>query len=165
LELRPATPEDAEAILATFFAGLDGYREFAPPGWAPPPGAAGLDHVRERLAAADYWCVCAVAGEAAGHAAFQPSLASKWPDPAPELAHLAQLFVRRPWWGSGLAAQLHTLAVEEAAARGFREMRLYAAAGHARARRFYEREGWAPFAEPFDDPRMGLALVEYRRAL
>ena len=34
----------------------------------------------------------------------------------PGLAHLWMLFVRPPWWGSGLAAQLNGLAVEEAAA-------------------------------------------------
>ena len=44
-------------------------------------------------------------------------------------------------------------------------MRLYCAAAQARARRFYEREGWAARGEPFDEPQMGLALVEYRIGL
>jgi hypothetical protein len=33
----------------------------------------------------------------------------------------------------------------------------------ARARRFYEREGWRPAGDPHDDPVPGLSMVEYRR--
>ena len=36
------------------------------------------------------------------------------------------------------------------------------AAGQTRARRFYEREGWRPVSEPFDDPTPGLTMIEYR---
>jgi hypothetical protein len=36
--------------------------------------------------------------------------------------------------------------------------------GQARARRFYEREGWQAAGELFDNP-LGLLLVEYRRGL
>ena len=163
MEIRPATPADAAAIVETFAGGLETYRAFAPAGWAPPAGAADVERLRARLAEPDYWC--AIAEGAAGHVAFQPSLASQWPDPEPELAHFAQLFVRPPWWGTGLATRLHALAIGEASHRGFRSIRLYSAVGQARGRRFYEREGWAVHGEPFDDPRMGLALVEYRRAV
>jgi hypothetical protein len=45
---------------------------------------------------------------------------------------------------------------------GFSELRLFVAEGQARARRFYEREGWRPAGEPFDDPIPGLRMVEYR---
>jgi predicted GNAT family N-acyltransferase len=51
-----------------------------------------------------------------------------------------------------------------AAARGFSEMRLFVVTGQARARRFYEREGFAAVGEPFD-PGMGLPTLIYRRAL
>ena len=37
------------------------------------------------------------------------------------------------------------------------------AAGQARARAFYEREGWRPAGDPFGDPVPGLLMVEYRR--
>jgi GNAT superfamily N-acetyltransferase len=75
------------------------------------------------------------------------------------------LFVAQDHWGSGLAVTLHAASVEEARRRGFAEMRLFTPADHGRARRFYEREGWAQRAEPFDEPRLGMALVEYRYAL
>jgi hypothetical protein len=60
---------------------------------------------------------------------------------------------------------LHARALDEAAHRGFTAMRLFTPAGQARARRFYEREGWKVAGEPFDDSEFGLALVEYRREL
>jgi hypothetical protein len=31
--------------------------------------------------------------------------------------------------------------------------------------RFYEREGWAQEGEPHEEPELGMAIVEYRRAL
>ena len=80
------------------------------------------------------------------------------------MGHFWQLFVREPWWGTGLATALHAEAVREAGARGFASMRLFTPAAHARARRFYEREGWTP-AAPFDDLDFGMPLVEYRRAI
>ena len=42
-------------------------------------------------------------------------------------------------------------------------MRLFTPAGHARARRFYEREGWEPRGEPTLEEPLGLELIEYRR--
>jgi GNAT superfamily N-acetyltransferase len=81
------------------------------------------------------------------------------------LAHLRNLFISRDHWGSGLARELHDAAVAEARRRGFREIRLFAAAGQARARRFYEREGWVQAGEPAYDPRPDLVMVEYRLAL
>ena len=53
----------------------------------------------------------------------------------------------------------------EARARGFAAMRLFTPAPQARARRFYEREGWALARPPAFDERMGLEIAEYRRAL
>jgi GNAT superfamily N-acetyltransferase len=75
------------------------------------------------------------------------------------------LFVRPPWWGSGLAARLHGLAVQEAGLRGYEALRLHTPAGNARARAFYEREGWHAVGRPIPEPLLGLDLVEYRRDL
>jgi GNAT superfamily N-acetyltransferase len=76
------------------------------------------------------------------------------------------LFVREPFWGTGLATRLLARAVEEASAvPRYTAMRLHTPAEHVRARRFYEREGWTADAPPFYEPMLGLTLVTYRRAL
>jgi GNAT superfamily N-acetyltransferase len=164
--LRPAGPDDAPQVASVQFEGFEGYRSFAPPGWEPPDPREELERARERLGDPEVWCLLAEEdGEAAGHVAFMPARIHANPSDEPGLAHFWQLFVREPWWGSGLATTLHAEAVREAAARGFTAMRLFTPAGQARARRFYEREGWTAAAEPSDAPEFGMPLVEYRRAI
>ncbi len=75
------------------------------------------------------------------------------------------LFVREPWWGTGLAHRLHGLAVAEASARGSTAMRLLTPARQSRARAFYERRGWQLAGEPTWEPMLALDLVEYRRGV
>jgi GNAT superfamily N-acetyltransferase len=164
--LRPAGPEDAEQVASVELEGFEGYRSFAPAGWEPPDPQAELDRAREWLADPEVWCLLAEQdGEAAGHVAFMPARIHLNPSDEPGLAHVWQLFVREPWWGSGLATVLHAEAVREAAARGFTAMRLFTPAGQARARRFYEREGWTAVGEPSDPFEFGMPLVEYRLAI
>jgi GNAT superfamily N-acetyltransferase len=166
--LRAATARDAEQVALVLREGFDSYRSFAPAGWEPPAPPDELEQLRERLADPDVWCLVAEAedGTPAGHVALMPASAHAHPPAAePGLAHLWQLFVRPRWWGSGLAAQLHGAVVGEAAARGYCAMRLFTPAPHPRARRFYEREGWALAREPFEAPEFGMPLAEYRRAI
>jgi GNAT superfamily N-acetyltransferase len=167
VELRPARAADAEALAETVALGMEGYRSFAPAGWQPPGVAVELPEVRARLRDPETWCLSAWDGTgAAGHVAFIPARASRRPEGVPAmLAHLWQLFVREPWWGTGLAVTLLARAVEAARERGYEEMRLYTPARHARARRFYEREGWHVAGEPELVPGLGLELVEFRRGL
>ena len=80
-------------------------------------------------------------------------------------AHLWMLFVRPPWWGTGLAVRLHRLALEEAARRGYDSIRLYTPHGAARARAGCARAGWQRAGRAFPEPLLGLDLVEYRRPL
>jgi GNAT superfamily N-acetyltransferase len=160
--IRTAVPGDAEAILTTTAEAFAGYRSFAP-GWSPPePESA--ESLAERLAGpALFWVVAETEeGALAGHAAMLPSPASRVPGP-PELAHLGALFVRPPHWGTGVAVALHDRLLTHATARGFSELRLFTPAGHARARRFYEREGWRAAGPPAQSAELGLLLVEYRR--
>ncbi len=44
-------------------------------------------------------------------------------------------------------------------------MRLHTPSGQARARRFYEREGWQAAGAHAADAVLGLETVEYRRRL
>jgi GNAT superfamily N-acetyltransferase len=166
--LRPAVPADADAIARRMGDSFRDYSAFAPPGWEPPSAEDELGHLRERLGQPDVWCLVAEAdGDQVGHVAILPAAIATRVSDEPGLAHLLGLFVRPSHWGTGLATELHGRALSEAAARGFSSIRLFAAAGQTRARRFYEREGWAAVSEPFEDPDFGfgLALVEYRRPL
>jgi GNAT superfamily N-acetyltransferase len=164
--LRPADRGDASQIATVMSEGFDGYRSFAPPGWEPPDAHAELERLRGFLGNHEVWCLIAEEdGEPAGHVSLMPAELHPHPSDDDRMAHFWQLFVRPRWWGTGLAAELHAEAVREASSRGFTSMRLFTPAAQARARRFYEREGWTAAAEPIDDLDFGMPLVEYRRAI
>jgi GNAT superfamily N-acetyltransferase len=162
--LRAAGPADAEQLTEIMVDGFETYREFAPAGWEPP--SEEIDFLRARLDEPEVWCLVAEDGaRAAGHVAMLPAAAhAHRPSDEPGLGHLWQLFVRPPWWGTGLAAELHERMLAEAHER-YQVMRLYSARDQRRARRFYEREGWTRAGDPFDDPAFGMPIVEYRRAI
>jgi GNAT superfamily N-acetyltransferase len=157
--LRPATPADIPVLVETVRQGFETYRSWAPRGWDPP----GLDlhraGVRGRMSDPGCWCEVAEdpAGEPAGQVGTVPA------NGAPEAAHVWMLFVREPWWGTGLAGRLLERAVDAAAADGRRELRLQTPAEHTRARAFYEREGWTHEGDPLYETMLGLVLVSYRR--
>ncbi len=163
-ELRRAVPADAEELGRTSLLGMETYRSFAPRGWELP--ASEVEQTRERLARPAVWCLVAERdGEMAGYVGFVAAAQHAHVDEDPELAHLWGLFLLPEHWGSGLATRLHEAALEEASERGFRRFRLFVATGQERARRFYEREGWAVAGEPFLEAFLGLDLLEYRRSL
>jgi GNAT superfamily N-acetyltransferase len=164
---RAATPDDAERMVAITVEGFETYRSFAPEGWAPPSASAELERLSGLLGDGHVWYrVAEHDGELVGHVGFLPAdrlSFARIDDPG--LVHFRQLFVVRAHWGAGLARQLHAAAVGEARARGFSAMRLFTPGGQARARRFYEREGWSLARPPAFDERIGLEIAEYRRAL
>ena len=160
---RRATIADAEALARGVLEGVEDYPSFAPPGWTAPPLKAELEHLRESLADENVYCLVAHAGgELVGQITVLPGARAPHPVHSASLAHVSNLFVRRDYWGAELARNLHRAALAAAGARGFTELRLFVAAGQARARRFYEREGWLPAGDPFDDPVPGLTMIEYR---
>jgi GNAT superfamily N-acetyltransferase len=166
-EFHTATLADAAELAATVYEGFLTYKGFAPSGWRPMPIEQQVALMRESLGRADAWCVLARSGaEPAGHVAWLAASASRSrPNPDPTLAHLWQLFVRGPHLGTGLAAELVRRALASARERGYTRMRLYTPSGQARARRFYEREGFSLEREVGLDANLGLAIVEYRRAV
>jgi GNAT superfamily N-acetyltransferase len=167
-DIRIAVPDDAIALASTTRLGFESYLEWAPAGWRPPPRALEIRAIRERLRARATWCAMALDpdGEPAGHVGITSATERERPHVVlADRAHLWMLFVRPRWWGSGLAGRLHRLALEEAARREYPTIRLYTPWGAARARAFYEREGWQQAGRPFAEPLLGLDLVEYRRSL
>jgi GNAT superfamily N-acetyltransferase len=166
IRIRPATSADAEPLARGVIEGVEDYPSFAPPGWTAPSFEAELKEVREALLDANVHCLVAESGSGlVGQITLLPAARAAYPVHDSSLAHISNLVVRRDYWGAGLASALHRAALEAADARGFTELRLFVAAGHARARRFYEREGWLPAGEPFADPTWGLTFVEYRYRL
>jgi GNAT superfamily N-acetyltransferase len=164
--LRPATPADAEPLARGMVEGMEVYRSFAPAGWSPPPLGEEVEHTRHLLGDDRVWTLVAeAAGELVGQITILPAAIAGRPVDDPQLAHLRNLFLRQDHWGTGLARTLHDAALDEARRRGFTRIRLIVAAGYGRARRFYEREGWAPDGDEVFDPVPGLVILEYRRAL
>ena len=152
--IRPATAADLPTIADTLVAGLSTYRAWTPPGWQPPARTEMLFGLLQRFGHDGSWAHVALEGaQPAGHVALRRE--------RNDVALLAQLFVREPYWGSGLATRLNALAVADMAERGFSSGRLLVAAGHRRAHRFYEREGWRATGAGELSDELGLELAEY----
>jgi GNAT superfamily N-acetyltransferase len=162
--LRRATSADATAVAQGAVDGVADYPAFAPPGWSAPSLEHELGDARAWLADPEYHCIVAeLDGRVVGQVAIVAAARAARPVEERGLAHLRNVFVDRSQWGTGLASRLMDAAAEAARERGFDALRLFVAEGQARARRFYEREGWRPVGEPFEDAGPGLRMVEYRR--
>ncbi len=191
LVFHAATVSNAQQLGRAIAEGFQGYLSFAPADWIPRSAEDESELLRALFDSDDFWCLLAWAGSAptewvdaervqaeravagrvpaervlAGHIAFLPANRAWRNVEDPNLAHLRQLFLAPDFWGAGLARTLHNRALRVARERGFTAMRLFTPTGQARARGFYEREGWTVDGEPFCDPGFGLQLVEYRRSL
>ena len=64
-------------------------------------------------------------------------------EPAGPALELRQIYVLRPWQGTGIAEQLMDWALAESRARGIAELYLTVFTGNHRARAFYRRYGFA----------------------
>src|SRR4051812_32268369 len=116
LDIRVAVPDDATALAETTGMGFESYRAWAPEGWQPPPRPLEIRSIRERLRVRTTWCAMAVepSGQHAGHVGITHAAERERPHARLDgRAHLWMLFVRPPWWGTGLATRLHRLALEE----------------------------------------------------
>lgn len=163
--MRIATPADAPALLANMVAGIDSYREWAPAAWTPPrPPPDIVKRLQARLGEDRVWVLTAWDGpELAGHVSLSP-VSGEDPEPAPEgMINLWQMFVAPAWQGQGVATKLMAAAVAEAGRGRYSRLRLWTPQGAARARRFYEREGWTHTGALRTDSPFGLPLVEYQR--
>jgi GNAT superfamily N-acetyltransferase len=161
--VRAVRPEDAGNIVELVHDCFEEYREIAPPGWDPPADRRGP---RERMEVAlarstTGGVVGEAAGAHAGHVLWIPAVESERMSTSdPEVAYLWELFVARAHRGSGLATRLLADAVE-ASLEGYAEMRLLTPRDQARARRFYEREGWSFMGDWGVDSELRLPIVEY----
>ncbi|MFN2466520.1 MAG: N-acetyltransferase family protein [Gaiellaceae bacterium] len=162
---RVASAADAPVIAEILTEAVEGYRAWAPE-WSPPPRDQEEAFLGPALSRSDVWFLLAIRdGKAVGHVALSPFTMVQ-PEPPPAgTVNLWQLFVRPPWQGRGVATELMRAAEAEAWRRGFTRMRLWAPRDAARARRFYEREGWTATGSTHSSASVGLPLVQYARAL
>jgi GNAT superfamily N-acetyltransferase len=158
LTFTEATAADAPEMAETVGIGFATYREFAPPGWQPPPFAVEVAAIRSRMVGDDAWALLARDGDdaPAGHVALLA-------DPAPNTVYLWQLFLRPEHWGTGLADRLHEAFLEAARARGYRRARLRTPFDQRRSRRFYARNGWETDGLATFEDKLGLDLLVYTR--
>jgi GNAT superfamily N-acetyltransferase len=128
--------------------------------------------------------IAAVAREAAppgdpagivGYASFGPErdvLDMPWPHPLTpagsggEVAELYALYVHPAWWSTGTGRALMDHVLAKVCAAGYAYITLWVLEANARARRFYQRAGFAPDgARHVLDDLGGVTEIRYRRAL
>ena len=88
-----------------------------------------------------------------GYASFGPEtdvLGAPWPHPLStdgaerRVAELYALYVRPAWWSTGTGRALMDRVLARSAAAGYASVTLWVLRDNERARRFYERAGFAP---------------------
>jgi GNAT superfamily N-acetyltransferase len=88
-----------------------------------------------------------------GYASFGPEtdvLGAPWPHPLStageerRVAELYALYVRPAWWSTGTGRALMDRVLARSAAAGYSAVTLWVLRDNERARRFYERAGFAP---------------------
>jgi GNAT superfamily N-acetyltransferase len=166
IEVRRATPDDIEPVIELIEAEIARYSEWAP-GWKSHGPTA---EMRERLSPLysddkRAWILLACErDEPVGVASLSTVTGADPTALPPGTIYLWQMFVRRDRQGSGLAGALLDRLLEEARRRGYERIVLWTPAGAARARRFYEREGFTPTGKEDPDSQFGLPLIQYGRS-
>ena len=144
--LRPATPADAAAVADLWHRGWhDAHAGHVPDGLT---AARTLPAFGERSAAAvGVTTVAVVDGQVAGFVMVVDD-------------EVEQVFVDAAHRGTGLAGTLLDEAERQVAAAGHEVAWLAVVAGNARARRFYERRGWADEGDlPYEVTAAGQTFI------
>jgi GNAT superfamily N-acetyltransferase len=187
--IRSASPADAAQIAAvrrdSWLAAYEGIisRAIIDRVTAPDGGAVVRQSFRTRPWQRMIAAVAAVPpptpGEAApgivGYASFGPELdvlGAPWPHPLSaegregRAAELYALYVHPAWWSTGTGRALMGRVLAKVSAGGYLCITLWVLEDNARARRFYERAGFAPDgARHVLDDLDGVTEIRYRRAL
>jgi GNAT superfamily N-acetyltransferase len=110
-----------------------------------------------------------------GYASFGPEtdvLNAPWPHPLSthgedgRVAELYALYVRPAWWSTGTGRALMDRVLARSSGAGYRSITLWVLRDNQRARRFYQRAGFAPDGAANVLSRLGgIIEVRYRRAL
>ena len=79
-------------------------------------------------------------------------------------AEVYGLYTHPDVWGGGAGGELLQHAAQDFTERGYEVVTLWVVEANARARRFYEKQGWVPEVGP-DKPWFGAPQVRYRLEL
>ena len=145
VEYRAATPQDAQGLAELFigtFSDTFGHL-YKPDDLASFLEAVTPERFRGEIGDERFEFVLATeADQLAGFVKLgPPELPVETP---PDTIELCQLYVRKDWHGTGVAAELMQRALAAAEERGARHMQLSVYVDNHRARRFYERYGFEP---------------------
>jgi GNAT superfamily N-acetyltransferase len=167
LRYRPATVRDALIASEVVAKAAAAFANFTPPGWRPRSPLLAEPELHDILSRGYVKTRLAFSGSAAvGVAGWQPARDTTEPrDPIPGRAHLWAFFVVPDWWGKGVASELLEWATTGMADSGYESAQLWAVRDNARARAFYEREGWLAAGPERHSPELNLDLVLYERTL
>jgi GNAT superfamily N-acetyltransferase len=171
VRIRPATLDDAEAVAAVHVASWQAtYRGVVPD---EVLDGAGLPADRLRL-----WQRLLGPDAPAGHAAwvaeaggevvgFADAMPSRDDDADGVTGEVPAIYAHPDAWGTGAGRELMAAAVAGLRDAGFRSATLWVLDTNARARRFYERAGFAPDGAAKTDTLAGAPVTEvrYRRHL
>jgi GNAT superfamily N-acetyltransferase len=169
--IRPARVGDEPGIARVHVASW----QEAYAGHMPAEFLAGLDVEqrtetwRKRLPAAAQArgdvLVALTSGDIAGFVHYGPSRDAD-ADPG-RTGEIGAIYLRPQSIGRGVGRLLMEAAVAGLAELGYADATLWVLDGNARARRFYERAGWAPDGAVLTDDSRGFAIheVRYRRLL
>ncbi|MCA1652935.1 MAG: GNAT family N-acetyltransferase [Sphingomicrobium sp.] len=142
---RDAAPPDADAVADLFVRSfVDTFGHLYPPhDLADFLATITADRFRQDIADPRFTFHLALADkQLAGYVKIgPPELPVETP---PDTIELCQLYLLKEWHGTGIAAALMEWAMAEASAKGARYIQLSVYVDNHRARRFYERYGFAP---------------------
>jgi GNAT superfamily N-acetyltransferase len=115
------------------------------------------------------------AAEIVGYASFGPErdvLGMPWPHPRTQagrdgqVAELYALYVHPDWWSTGTGRALMDQVLLKVRVAGYRHVTLWVLEANARARRFYQRAGFAPDGARHElEDLAGVTEIRYRRAV
>jgi ribosomal protein S18 acetylase RimI-like enzyme len=170
IALRPATPQDARAIgFVSVTSWQQAYR-----GLVPDELLDSLCIEERSVAFEEFLYACPRNGSRGWLAhldgapvGFVLCGSARDLSESPGIGEVFALYVLKPHWGSGAGTQLFAQAQVHLASLGCPEVILWVLEANARARRFYEREGFAWDGGRKLDPWGGHTLdeVRYRRCL
>ncbi|HEV7807669.1 MAG TPA: GNAT family N-acetyltransferase [Solirubrobacteraceae bacterium] len=159
--VREGGRHDLSAMADNLEGGFASYRTWSHSGWEPPLRTEMLLGMLQRFTSDGSWSFIGLADHVpAGHVTARPEV-DEQEAPVPDTTRLTHLFLRRDYWGSGLATILHDAMLDSMRERGYTRAVLWTPVGAARARGFYAKYGWQPTGALDPENSLGLELMEY----